>query len=80
MIYTERVLLPPGIGKLPGARRNVQKSPDLPFALCRYDHSALCRRGDLNPHALAGTSPSSWRVYLFRHFDVGPGHLGRDRL
>jgi hypothetical protein len=28
-----------------------------------------CRRGDLNPHALAGTSPSSWRVCLFRHFD-----------
>jgi hypothetical protein len=30
----------------------------------------VCRRGDLNPHALAGTSPSSWRVYLFRHSDV----------
>jgi hypothetical protein len=30
-----------------------------------------CRRGDLNPHALAGTSPSSWRVCLFRHSDVG---------
>src|SRR5207248_4989944 len=29
-----------------------------------------CRRGDLNPHALAGTSPSSWRVCLFRHPDV----------
>jgi hypothetical protein len=29
-----------------------------------------CRRGDLNPHALAGTSPSSWRVCLFRHSDV----------
>jgi hypothetical protein len=28
-----------------------------------------CRRGDLNPHALAGTSPSSWRVCLFRHSD-----------
>jgi hypothetical protein len=24
----------------------------------------------LNPHALAGTSPSSWRVCLFRHSDV----------
>jgi hypothetical protein len=23
----------------------------------------------LNPHALAGTSPSSWRVCLFRHSD-----------
>ncbi len=33
-----------------------------------------CRRGDLNPHALAGTSPSSWRVCLFRHSD------GRTRL
>ncbi len=32
-----------------------------------------CRRGDLNPHALAGTSPSSWRVYLFRHSDVAAG-------
>ncbi len=29
-----------------------------------------CRRGDLNPHALAGASPSSWCVCLFRHFDV----------
>src|ERR1700728_966802 len=28
-----------------------------------------CRRGDLNPHALAGTSPSSWRVCLFRLSD-----------
>ncbi len=31
-----------------------------------------CRRGDLNPHALAGTSPSSWRVCLFRHSDDTP--------
>jgi transposase len=31
--------------------------------------SHWCRRGDLNPHALAGTSPSSWRVCLFRHSD-----------
>ena len=23
----------------------------------------------MNPHALAGTSPSSWRVCLFRHSD-----------
>ncbi len=29
----------------------------------------------MNPHALAGTSPSSWRVCQFRHFD-----LGRDKL
>jgi hypothetical protein len=32
-----------------------------------------CRRGDLNPHALAGTSPSSWRVCLFRHSDGRTG-------
>ena len=32
-----------------------------------------CRRGDLNPHALAGTSPSSWRVCQFRHSDVVSG-------
>jgi hypothetical protein len=24
----------------------------------------------LNPHAPEGTSPSSWRVCLFRHFDA----------
>ena len=29
-----------------------------------------CRRRDLNPHAPKGTSPSSWRVCLFRHSDV----------
>ena len=33
----------------------------------------MCRRGDLNPHALAGTSPSSWRVCQFRHSDVASG-------
>ncbi len=33
--------------------------------------SHWCRRRDLNPHALTSTSPSSWRVCLFRHFDVG---------
>jgi RimJ/RimL family protein N-acetyltransferase len=33
----------------------------------------------LNPHALAGTSPSSWRVYLFRHSDVGAGTSGTGR-
>ena len=32
--------------------------------------------GTLNPHALAGTSPSSWRVCLFRHSDVA---ADRDR-
>ena len=34
------------------------------------EHLFECRRGDLNPHALAGTSPSSWRVCQFRHSDV----------
>jgi hypothetical protein len=29
-----------------------------------------CRRRDLNPHAPKGTSPSSWRVCLFRHSDA----------
>ena len=29
-----------------------------------------CRRRDLNPHAPEGTSPSSWRVCLFRHSDA----------
>ncbi len=28
---------------------------------------SLCGEGDLNPHVLTDTSPSSWRVYLFRH-------------
>src|ERR1700722_11980451 len=30
------------------------------------DSSTWCRRGDLNPHALAGTSPSK-RIWLFPH-------------
>ena len=29
-----------------------------------------CRRGDLNPHALAGTRSLVWRVCQFRHSDV----------
>jgi hypothetical protein len=29
-----------------------------------------CRRGDLNPHALSGTTPSRWRVYQFHHFGM----------
>ena len=45
---------------------------------CRPARAALapsaqplaCRRGDLNPHAPKGTSPSSWRVCRFRHSDV----------
>jgi hypothetical protein len=36
---------------------------------CDFAGWTPCRRGDLNPHALAGTSPSSWRVCLFRHSD-----------
>ncbi len=40
--------------------------PDLGFCA-----DSACRRGDLNPHALAGTRPSTWRVYQFRHSDVG---------
>ena len=31
---------------------------------------SLCRRGDLNPHALSGTTPSRWRVYQFHHFGM----------
>ena len=30
----------------------------------------LCRRGDLNPHALTGTGTLSQRVCQFRHSDV----------
>ena len=30
----------------------------------------------MNPHALAGTSPSSWRVCQFRHSDVTPDDSG----
>jgi hypothetical protein len=36
----------------------VSKSPDAPSKLSPR-REELCRRGDLNPHALAGTSPSS---------------------
>jgi hypothetical protein len=32
-------------------------------AICNW-----CGRGDSNPHALAGASPSSWCVCQFRHF------------
>lgn len=27
----------------------------------------MCARGDSNSHALASTTPSRWRVYLFHH-------------
>jgi hypothetical protein len=47
------------------------------------ERGLACRRGDLNPHDLAVTSPSSWRVCLFRHSDVGSdpiaGSCGRDQ-
>ena len=35
--------------------------------------------GDSNPHALAGTSPSSWRVCLFRHSDESALQLSAQR-
>ncbi len=38
----------------------------------------LCRRGDLNPHVPKDTSPSSWRVCQFRHFDVTAPSILRD--
>jgi hypothetical protein len=44
-------------------------SPSSRFSGTSAVRVVLCRRGDLNPHALAGTSPSSWRVCLFRHSD-----------
>src|SRR3954447_7872141 len=37
---------------------------------CPWPAVMSCRRGDLNPHEISLTSPSSWRVCLFRHFDV----------
>ena len=45
-----------------------------------------CRGGDLNPYDLLVTSPSSWRVYLFRHLgaSVAPsparGRRGRPEV
>ena len=44
--------------------------------LATEQESRWCRRGDLNPYALAGTSPSSWRVCLFRHSDAA-GNVSR---
>ena len=34
----------------------------------------------MNPHALAGTSPSSWRVCLFRHSDVYVTGMQRPKI
>lgn len=48
----------------------------LPVTACV---TGMCRRGDLNPHALAGTSPSSWRVCLFRHSDERPTEVSARR-
>ncbi len=31
----------------------------------------------MNPHVLADTRPSTWRVYQFRHSDVAAGWAGR---
>ena len=39
-----------------------------------------CRRGDLNSHALSGTSPSSWRVCLFRHSDGRTPEIRRPKM
>ena len=38
-----------------------------------------CRRRDLNPHAPKGTSPSSWRVCLFRHSDAASTLAAEER-
>ena len=50
-----------------GNAERLQLDPEHVSAVQRW-----CRRGDLNPYALAGTSPSSWRVCLFRHSDATP--------
>ena len=34
----------------------------------------------MNPHALAGTSPSSWRVCLFRHSDGRATEIQRSEM
>ncbi len=40
--------------------------------ICRLFDNSWCAREDLNLHALAGTSPSCWRVY---HFTTRAGEL-----
>ncbi len=74
-----QALLTPEEARLPTYKMWLRTLPLAnPFATdtpgSRSTHSdqvfLLCRRGDLNPHALAGTSPSSWRVCQFRHSDV----------
>src|SRR5687767_14214454 len=45
-------------------------STQVSWVLTHGNPQTECRRGDLYPHDLAITSPSSWRVCLFRHSDV----------
>ena len=58
---------------VPGAGRPSHLRPAPTRGVCgsRAVCYRACRRGDLNPHEVALTSPSSWRVCLFRHSDVG---------
>jgi site-specific DNA recombinase len=68
VVTVESHLGPDGGRELSGGRRPGGGSgPGAPGA--DPVGESQCRRGDLNPHALAGTSPSSWRVCLFRHSD-----------
>ncbi len=70
MVTVESHLGPEGSGALPrGPRPSAGPTSGAPAA--EPVGESQCRRGDLNPHALAGTSPSSWRVCLFRHSDDG---------
>jgi hypothetical protein len=54
--------------------RTVSNGHELPSDIPLYHWAILenpwCRRRDLNPHDPKITSPSSWRVCLFRHFDA----------
>ena len=70
VVTVESHLGPDGSGALPrGARPSSGPTSGAPAA--EPVGESQCRRGDLNPHDLAVTSPSSWRVCLFRHSDVG---------
>src|SRR3972149_4853689 len=61
-----------GGGGRPRPRRRAPPYGQRPPRIARGPQLRWCRGGDLNPYDLAVTSPSSWRVYLFRH-------LGSDR-
>lgn len=41
----------------------------------RNDLGKWCRRRDSNPHSLATTSPSSWRVYQFHHHGMKEAYI-----